>query len=580
MKIYQYVDVYLQQYRDGKIFFNKERKKICEYIEREIAPRVQSGEIYFEVEKIEACIHFIERYFFPLQDFQKFLISFVFLNWKSNDRRVYKKFLWMMGRGAGKNGLISGLTAFLISPFHGIKGYNISIVANSEDQAKTSVEEVFETIEQHAQLKAVFKNNKSAITSKPTHATLRFRTSNGNTKDGLRDGAVVFDEIHQFEDDKEVRVHISGLGKRRQSRQFFIGTDGYIRDGFIDKQKEIANDVLTGKARFNKMFPFICKLDSADQVDKQELWELANPMLSKPLSEYAETLFEEIFEQYEDMIDSPSNREEFMTKRMNLPVTDTERSVATYEELVATKRAFPEDMRGWQCVGGLDFASIRDFAACGLLFRNADDYLFIEHAFARKEFVDAFFGYSKPRENVNGKRRFAPIREWEEAGWLTVVDEPSIDPKHVVDWFVRMRDEEGYDLQEIVGDNYRMDILREKFQEAGFEVQYKGKFEAPPGYRVEVLRNAQAIDGLIAPRIESAFANQQVVFGANDSMRWFTNNVLRRLKKDGNVVYEKKEAVRRKTDGFKAFQYAMYRADEIDQGGSEAFYEAIDDWFD
>ena len=61
-------------------------------------------------------------------------------------------------------------------------------------------------------------------------------------------------------------------------------------------------------------------------------------------------------------------------------------------------------------------------------------------------------------------------------------------------------------------------------------------------------------------------------------MRWYTQNVLRRLKGDGNVEYVKKEDVRRKTDGFKAFEYAMYRADEIVQSVGEDFTE-ITDWF-
>ena len=70
---------------------------------------------------------------------------------------------------------------------------------------------------------------------------------------------------------------------------------------------------------------------------------------------------------------------------------------------------------------------------------------------------------------MNGKRRFAPIKQWENEGLLTVLDEPSMDAQHVVDWFVRMRDEEGYDFQTICGDGYKMrEYLQPKFEEAGF----------------------------------------------------------------------------------------------------------------
>ncbi|TNY46616.1 terminase large subunit, partial [Streptococcus pyogenes] len=146
-----------------------------------------------------------------------------------------------------------------------------------------------------------------------------------------------------------------------------------------------------------------------------------------------------------------------MTKRMDFPVMDVERSVASHEELVATKRELP-DMRGEVCIGGLDYAAIRDFAAVGLLFKNGADYVWLSHSFVRKEFVDTYYGYSKRKDSINGKRQFAPIKKWEQEGLLTVIDEASINPQYIVDWFVKMRDDEGYDLQRIVSDNFRMEI--------------------------------------------------------------------------------------------------------------------------
>ncbi|SJZ89615.1 Phage terminase-like protein, large subunit, contains N-terminal HTH domain [Pilibacter termitis] len=555
----KYVDEYIQDYKSGKILLNKERIALIEFVEQKIYTR---EDIYFHDEMIEQCVQYIEKWYFPLLPFQKFIISFVFLFFSANNRNVFKKFLIMMGRGGGKNGLISGVSNFLQTPFHNINDYNISIVANSEEQAKTSFDEIYLTIERNPQLKQFFKNTKTQIVGKQTNAIIQYRTSNGNTKDGLRDGAVVFDEIHQYESNKDVKVHISGLGKRPNPREFYIGTDGYVREGFIDSLKEKASKVLNGKTRFNALFPFICKLDDEQEVNDPKNWEKANPMFSLPMCAYAENLFDEVLEQFEDLQDDPSNREEFMTKRMNLPVSDTERSVATYEELLATKREVG-DVEGFQCIGGLDFASIRDFAAVGLLFKQEEEYFWLTHSFVRKEFVDNFYGYSRPRESVNGKRQFAPIKEWEEKGFLTVLDEPSINPQHIVDWFL----EKAYhhSIKKIVADNFRMDILRPLFENAGLEVL--------------VLKNPRAIDSLLAPRIESAFANHRVRFGDNQMMRWYTNNVLRKLKKDGNVEYLKKEEVRRKTDGFKAFEYAMYLGDELDSGNIDDYLDIANSFF-
>ncbi|WP_378210015.1 terminase TerL endonuclease subunit [Anoxybacteroides rupiense] len=553
----KYVDEYIRLYETGKIKFNKERILLIEYLRNHVLNR---DDLYFDDEMIENCIKFGEKWYFPLQPFQKFLIAFVFLFYKNNHRVFYRKHLWMLGRGGGKNGLISVITHFLISELHGIEEYNISVVANSEEQAKTSPDEVHKTIKRHEILQKAFKTTLTQTVSKKTGSVLKFRTSNGETKDGLRDGAVVFDEIHQYESNKDVRVHISGLGKKPNPREFYIGTDGYVRDGFLDKLKEKAMKVLNGEARPNALFPFICKLDDESEVEDPSNWEKANPMLSEPRSEYAQGLFETIKEEYEDLEDDPSNREEFMTKRMNLPVTDLERSVAKWEEIEATNQPMP-NLLGRECIGCIDFASIRDFAACGLVFKHEGKYPFITHSFARKEFVDKYYSYSKKHDaEMAGKRKFAPIREWEKQGLLTVVDEPTINPQHIVNWFVEMR--KYYNIKKIVGDNFRMEILRTLLEEAGFEV--------------EVIRNPRAIHSLLAPRVETGFANQLFIFGDNPLMRWYTNNVLVVIKKDGNKEYQKKEPIRRKTDGFQCFVYGLYRVDELSDYNLEESLDALD----
>lgn len=547
----KYVDEYIQLYKSGKIKLNKERIQLIEYLQEHVLNR---NDLYFNDEMIENCIKFGEKWYFTLQPFQKFLIAFVFLFFTKNDRVFYRKHLWMIGRGAGKNGLISVITHFLTTPLHGIREYNVSIVANSEEQAKTSFDETYGVIGRNSTLKAMFARTKEKITNKKTESVLKYRTSNGETKDGLRDGMVVFDEIHQYESNKDVRVHVSGLGKKANPREFYIGTDGYVRDGFLDKLKEKALKVLRGEARANALFPFICKLDDESEIDDVSNWEKSNPMLCVPRSGYAQGLFDTIFEEYEDLEDDPSNREEFMTKRMNLPITDLEKSVAKWEEILATNRPIPEDeLIGRECIGCLDYASIRDFAACGLLFRNNGDYIFKTHSYARKEFVDKFYSYSKKHDaEMAGKKKFAPIRKWEEEGLLTVIDAETIDPNAIVQWFVQMR--ELYNIKKIIADNFRMESLRPLFEAEGFEV--------------EVVRNPKAIHSLLAPRIEMAFANRKIIWGDNPLMNWYTNNVLVFIKKDGNKEYLKKEPIRRKTDGFQAFVHGLYRADEIVEDSS------------
>lgn len=544
----KHVSHYIKEYRTGKIKLNKERIMLIRYLEKHVLSR---KDLYFDEKQIDQCIRYIEKWFFPLESFQKFFVAVMFLKHKRNDRLFYRRFLIIMGRGGGKNGLISAISSYLKSELHGVRGYNISIVANSEDQAMTSFEEVYDVIDENKTLQKSFDYTKTRITNKKTKSWLRFRTSNPHSKDGGREGMVVFDEIHMYENAKTVRVMRGGLGKVPYPREMYIGTDGYVREGFIDSMKKQAMEVLEGKRPDSNLFPFICKLDDPEEMHDLDMWEKANPMLCKPLSDYAENLFETIKEEYNDLEIDPSGREEFMTKRMNLPEEDIEKSVAPWEEIWAasfvTQPDDPEpivrnvpDLKNRVCVGGLDYARIKDFASVGLLFKVEDDYIWKTHSFVRREFLSQV-------------KIGAPIEQWEKDGLLTIVNGPVIDIKHIVDWFVAMRYE--YGVNTIVADTFRLDLVKSALEDEGFELEY--------------IRNPRAIHSLLAPRIETLFAQKRLIFGNNPLMRWATNNVLVVTKKDGNKEYHKKDELTRKTDPFQAFIHAMFKADELLEVESE-----------
>src|SRR5699024_742843 len=124
-------------------------------------------------------------------------------------------FLFLVARGAGKNGLISALSAYFTSPLHGVKAYDGTVVANSEDQAKVSFEEFYEMV-QNNQLENT-RDNKGfynltilMITGLDTNATMKLAMSNAKTKGGGRKGDIMYDEIQEYEDRQIVDVLSSG----------------------------------------------------------------------------------------------------------------------------------------------------------------------------------------------------------------------------------------------------------------------------------------------------------------------------------------------------------------------------------
>lgn len=526
----RHVDNYIQRWKNGKILLNKERVMLIEYLERDVLVR---DDIYFDENQIENYIIYSEKYYFPLDDWEKFICPFIFLKFKEDDELFFEEFFITMGRGGGKNGFISTLSDYFTSPLHGINNYDVSVVANSEDQATMSFNEVYNAKDKNPKLKKYSDLTKIKITNKVTKSVFRFRTSNASTKDGGREGCVIYDEIHEMEGREIIDVFSGGLGKVAHPREFFIGTNGFVREGFYDKLFERSLVVLRGESDSDRIFPFICKLDDPLEVENELMWEKANPAFEKPMSPRAKRLLNKVRKQYIALENNPGGRTAFMTKRMNYPEVDLNKTVASWEDILATNRPLP-NLEQRTAVGGLDFASIKDFAAVGLLFKVGDDYVWKTHSFVRKGFLD----------NVKLK---VPIKEWEDQGLLTILDEPVINIKHIVNWFVEMR--EVYGVNTIVADTFRLDIVKTALEAEGFELLY--------------IRNPKAIHSLLAPRVETLFANHNIIFGDNPLMRWYTNNVYVHIKKDGNKEYLKKDEFRRKTDGFQAFIHALWQADNI-----------------
>ena len=524
----------MDQYAAGKIKVSKYVVLLFSYLKNHVLNR---DDLYFDEVTHERYIAFTEKNYFKLMPFQKFITAFVFLYYKEGDYPFYEQFFLYKARGAGKNGLISSLTNFFISDLHGVDKYNVSIVANSEEQSKTSFEEIYNTIERNGKkgvLQSLFHHTKSEITSRTNGSKIKYHTSNAKTKDSLRDGCVIYDEVHEYADSAIVDVFSSGLGKVKHSREFFITTDGFVRGGYLDDLKERAIRVLNGESLEDPLFVFMATLDDEAEMNDYSCWQKANPMFHEPMGDYGRELFRKVKTQYISLGNSkPTARIRFMTKRMNRPATDLTASVATWDEIKATNRPFPE-LQHRVAVGGLDFASIRDFAAVGLLFKVGDDYAWKTHSFARRGFLDA--------TDLD-----APIEEWEQDDLLTIVNGPVIDIKHIVNWFVEMR--EIYGVTTIVADTFRLDLVKTALEAEGFILLY--------------IRNPKAIHSLLAPRVETLFAQNNIIYGDNPLMRWYTNNVYVKIKKDGNKEYLKKDEFKRKTDGFQAFIHALWQADNI-----------------
>lgn len=542
---------------------SKINPRILRYIEM-----VESGEVVacedqkllvahvracFEAEDIHTDDAQLDSYlslakYFPFQqlfEWEEFCLALHLCTYRADGMPRWPDLLCVIGRGAGKDGFIAFESFCLLSPYNGISNYDIDICANNEDQAMRPVRDVVEALDgpsRTKKLKRHFYWTKESVQGLKTKSILRGRTNSPKGKDGLRSGVVIFNEIHQYQDYQNINVFTTGLGKKKHPRRAYMTTQGDVRDGPLDDYLDTANSILRSGEPDNGFFPFICKLDSREEVHDPANWPKANPSLP-----HLPSLREEIQKEYREWKKNPGQLPAFMTKRMNIPEAFSEIAVTDYANIKATKRKLP-DLAGWSCTAGIDYASVRDWAAVNLHFRSGLMRYDISHSWICLASKDI------PRIK-------APWREWAEDGHITVVDDVEINPDLLAEYIAQKA--QRYNILKLALDNNRYGLVARSLETIGFDAKEVGN--------VKLVRPNDIY--CVQPIIDSCFNNQYFVWGDAPPLRWAVQNtkLLRRGKKDGtdtgNFYYGKIEAKSRKTDPFMALVASMVIEPELGDGG-------------
>lgn len=529
----------------GKVRACERQKKLCSYVRNVFA----TEELIIDTERLDKYAGFLR--FFPfdkLFPWEWFILTLFLCVFKKDGEPRWDELICIVGRGAGKNGFISFLAFCLVTAANGIRGYNVNIVANSEEQAKTSFDDVYNILEDDkASWKKKFTWNKTDIVSKSTMSKIKYLTSGANSKDGGRPGLVVFDEVHEYVKWKLVEVMTTGLGKVDHGRTAYISSNGDVRDGVLDSLLADCDAILDGEEEDNGRLPFVCTLDEKDEVHDERNWEKANPSLRYLPKRFMNKLRKE----YKKWVKNPAaGNASFMTRRMGIPQGDIEHEVTSWENLMKASRGVP-DLRGKPCVLGFDFARKDDFISAVLLFKDGGEFYAIHHSW--------FCLKSRDRTRIK-----PPLEKWEELGVLTFVDDVEIHTSLIMDWVHEQQ--ANYDIVKVAIDDYRYDIVHEELRDLGYDAKEGTVFKVRPSNHMRV-----------QPIINSAFVTGSIAWGEDPAMRWFANNAKLVVlpNSNGNYKYDKIEPRGRKTDGFMALVAAFCIQDEIPETTDLSFIEPI-----
>ena len=476
--------------------------------------------------------------YFPFQElfpWEEFVLALWDCTYRADGAPRWKTLLAMVGRGAGKDGLIAFDGACSLSPYNPVSHYNVDICANNEEQAVTPVKDLAEVLESpkwEAKLSRHYYHTKELIQGRRNKGVMRGRTNNPKGRDGMRSGKVIFNEVHAYENYANIKVFITGQGKVAQPRVGIFTSNGEVSDGPLDDYLARGRRILFEGEEDRGFLPFICCLASKDQVHDEANWYMANPSLA-----YLPNLLQETRDEYRDWLEHPEQNGDFLTKRMGLRAGFQEISVTDYEKVKATNRPVP-DLRGWSCTVGLDYAELSDWASVILHFRRGAQRFDVHHSWICAQ------SKTLPRVKV-------PWQDWARRELVTVVEDVSISP----DLLAAYIQEAGllYNIRMLALDHYRWTLVSESLRRIGFDAADKS--------RVKLVRPSDIMQ--VEPVIQECFDRGLFSWGDDPCLRWAVNNTkrVRSSKKlgvdTGNYIYAKIEGKSRKTDPFMALAAAM-----------------------